>query len=787
MFRNFLLITLRNLRKNSLYSFINVTGLSIGLACSLLIMLWVADELSFDDFHSKKDRLYRLYTTAKIDGKLNTWGALPVPSYEALKDEDPRVLNTCIADWGSDHLFAVGDLRVKKRAYYISKEFLSMFDFKLIKGNPETALADPSSFVISESMARAIFGNEDPIDKVIKVDNRSEMKVSGVVEDAPENSYFQFDALLPWDKYLTVPWVSYVKDDWNNHSWQVFAELDDNASLAHVNDVIKDMEVRHGVKDPPHSEFLHPLADWRLYSEFEDGKVSGGRIEYVRLFSVIAGFILIIACINFMNLATARSERRAKEVGVRKSVGSRRYELIFQFIGESLMLALFAFTVALVISYLILPWYNMLVDKNLSMPLSNVTFWTLGLGLTFLTGILAGSYPAFYLSAFNPVAVLKGKFSAGKSGNVPRKVMVTVQFGFAIFLIVGTMVVYQQIQHARQRDIGFDKENLVWVNHNEDMRRSYKAIKNELLQTGVVVSVTKSNSQVTNRASWNFVNWPGNPTDNKVIFLTVATEYDYTKTMGIQVVEGRDFSEDHPSDTAAIMINQAAVDLMNLKEPIGTKLTFWDKQREIIGVVENSIMGSPNDQVEPMVITFVPDWVNVVSVRLEPTTDTQASLDKVQAVFRKYSPEHPIEYQFADQEYEKKFKDINTTGTLANTFSGLAILITGMGIFGLAAYTAAQRTKEIGIRKVMGATIPGLITLISRDFSRLVIVAFLIASPVAWWVINDHLQRYSDRITISWWIFPLTGLIALLFALTIVGAQAFKVARANPVKALRTE
>ena len=787
MLRNYLIVTLRNLLKNKTYSLINIAGLSIGIACSLLILLWVFDELSFDRLHPKVDRLYQVWVNATFDGKINSWNSLPLPTYEGLKTEDNNIKSTAATDWGGEHLLTVGENRINKRGFYASEEFLEMFQFPLLKGSADKALDEPGSIVISESTAKAMFGDQDPMDQIIRLDNLDELKVTGVLKDIPKNSSFQFDCLIPWKLYETREWVKRNKDNWGNYSFQVYVELTSPAAKASVENVIHDLLTRHGETDIKHDLYLYPMERWRLHSNFEDGKEAGGMIEYVQMFTVIAVFILIIACINFMNLATARSERRAREVGIRKSVGSRRIEIIFQFIGESLLITILAFGIAVLLSELALPFYNDLVQKKLSVDYMSAQFWVFTLSLIFFTGIVSGSYPAFYLSSFQPAKVLKGKIQAGKSGTTPRKVLVTLQFGFSILLIIGTIVIYQQIQHVKSRDLGYDQENLITLDYTKEISKSFKSLKAELLQSGVVSSVTKSNSPITEIHSNNFLGWPGKPEDKRVIFSTIACEYDYLKTMGIKILEGRDFSEEFTSDSSAIIVNKAAMDLMQLKNPIGEQLDLWGKKRTLIGIASNVLMRSPDRQVEPLFMILDPEWTSSVTLRLEATSDLQGSLKKVEDIFKKYNPAYPFQYDFADVEFAKKFTTINMTSQLANLFASLAIIITGLGLFGLAAFTAEQRTKEIGIRKVMGASVAGLVTLISKDFSRLVIVSFVISSPIAWWMLDKFLERYAYRIEISWWVFPVTGLVALIFALIIVSTQALRAAHANPVNSLRNE
>ncbi len=788
MFRNYFIITLRNLFKNGFYSFINIAGLCIGITCSILILLWVYDEVGYDKFLPKVDRIYQVWAKAYFDGKANNWTSVPLPTYEAMKTADSNIKRAVVSDWGGNHLLTVGETRLTKKGYFASEEFLEVFEFPLLTGNASQVMDDPRSIIITQATAKAMFGDEDPINKVIRIDNEHDLKVTGVLYNLPSNSSFQFDFIMTWKFREQVnEWVRRNTTNWGNYSFQVFVELNDSKNEAAVNKSIKMLLQEHGEKDTKPEFFIYPMLRWRLYSSFENGVESGGMSEYVQLFTIIAIFIIVIACINFMNLATARSERRAREVGIRKSVGSRRFELILQFVGESTFISLIAFSIAVLAAQLLLPFYNQLVEKQLVIDYSSKEFWIFSLGLIFITGIVSGSYPAFYLSSFQPVKVLKGKVNIGKGASTPRKVLVTLQFGFSILLIIGTIVIYQQIQLVKGRQLGYDQENLITVGYNNEVSKNYKPIKLDLLETGVVEAVTKSNSAITDINSNNFLGWPGKPEELRVIFTTIATEYDYAKTMGIKILEGREFSEDFKSDTSAILVNKAGIELMNLKDPIGTELDLWGKKRKLIGILDNVLMGNPFEPVTPLFAILDPEWIDVVSVRLKKTKDLQGSLDRVKAVFEKHAPAYPFEYKFSDVEFQKKFTTINLTSSLASLFATLAIVITGLGLFGLAAFTAEQRTKEIGIRKVMGATVSSLVGLISKDFSRLVLISFALFAPLAWWLLNWYLERYPIRTSIGWWVFPVTGILALVFALAIVSTQALRAAHANPANSLRSE
>jgi len=787
MFRNYFKIAIRNLTKNSVYSFINISGLSIGIASSVLILLWVADEYSYDTFHKNYNSIYKLYQSQEWQQGIGTGIAMPYPLKEILKDRTNAIKHVVMTNWGEGNMLQVGEKHLNKMGLSASADFFKVFSFNMVKGDPNTALTDPTSIVITESTAEAFFENQDPINQLIKIDNGQELKVTGVIKDLPKQSAFQFDYVLPFG-YLesTQGWVRSSKDNWNNNSFPMYVQLQENATETEVNASIQDIIKENNPKAPTAQLFLHPMSKWRLYSNFENGKNSGGLIDYVQLFTAIAIFVLVIACINFMNLATARSERRAREVGIRKSVGSRRKELIFQFLGESIMITLISFLIAIVLVEILLPSYNLLVNKNISIDYGNPLIWLTALGLILVIGIFSGSYPAFYLSSFQPVKVLKGKINLGKGVSTPRQVLVTLQFGFSIFLIIGTIIIYQQIMHVKSRDMGYDRENLIQIWTNNELEANFQTIREELLRTGVVEAVCKSNSPITSIFSNNEIEWEGKVSEQRVSFSTIATEYDYTETMGINMLEGRDFSRDF-NDSSSVVINQAAVDLMAMENPIGQKVKMNGRELKIVGVMPNIVMGSPYEPVEPMTLIFDPDWSSTITLRLSKTSDLNASVETIQGVFKKLNPTYPLWYRFADSDFEKKFSDINLISRLASIFASLAIVITCLGLLGLAAFMAEQRTKEIGIRKVMGASVASLVLLLSRDFSKLVIFAFAVSAPIGWWFINDFLKRYPYRVDVAWWVLAGSGAVALGLALLIVSTQALRAARANPSQSLRSE
>jgi ABC-type antimicrobial peptide transport system permease subunit len=709
---------------------------------------------------------------------------------DLLMQQDSRIKRYAITI-NQPALLTVGEKKLSKSGLDVSESFLTMFDYTLIAGNAETALHDPRSIVITQSTAKALFGTDDVVGKFIqvKIENNEELKVTAVIADPPPNVTITSDFFLPFSYFeVTSPWISYARTNWNNNAFDYYVELQSANDKEGVEASLKDLIKKNNPDVTNREIILHGMDRWRLYSTFVNGKEAGGLIEYVRLFSGIAIFILVIACINFMNLSTARSEHRAREVGIRKSVGSGRNELIAQFLGESLLIASIAFIISVVLVELTLPFYNYLVNKTLVIPYTSPLFWGFAFVLTLFTGLLAGSYPAFYLSSFKPVKVLKGKIQTGRHASTPRQVMVTLQFCFSILLVISTVVVYKQIQYLKSREVGYDRENLMMVWTNHDIEQNFTAIKADLLNSGAAVSVCKSNSPVTSiYASSPVDSWPGMQAGQHVEVTNIATMYDYTKTMGISMLEGRDFSPDFKSDTAAMVLNRAAVEVFNLKEPIGAKIQMWGSWWNVIGVMDNVLMGSSADVVGPLVMTMDPEWSTTITVRVPKTANLPATVEKIEASFKKYNPDYPFEYRFADAEFENKFTRINMISTLAGFFSVLAIFITGLGLFGMAAFTAEQRTKEIGIRKVLGASVSGIVLMLTKDFSRLVLIAFLISVPLAWWATGDFLEQYQVRISTPLWVFPIAGAICLLITIIIVSTQALRAARKNPVESLKSE
>ena len=794
MFRNYLKIAWRNLLKNKVFSFINIAGLASGMAVAMIIGLWIYDEVSANKHFKNYDTICQVMMNQTFDGIRYSQQALPFPLGEELKNRYPDFKGVAMCDWGQTHSLIYGEKKISKYGHFIGEDAISMFSIKILAGD-KNPLHEPYSIVLTEETAQILFGNENPVGKLVKLDNQTNLKVTAVVPKEPKNSSLSFDYLIPFQLQESIySWVKqYHKTNWGNNSWQTFVQLNDKATIATVDRKIKDVVISHftdenTLKHIIPAVFLHPMEKWRLYSDFENGKNSGGFIKYVRMFGILGLIVLLIACINFMNLSTARSEKRAKEVGVRKAVGTGRGQLISQFLSESMLIAALAFIFALGIVILALPYFNKLTDKKMSLQIANPLFWLVMIGFTLITGILAGSYPAFYLSSFNPVRVLKGNLKAGRKSALPRKILVVLQFASSVVLMIGTIVINQQIQFGKNRPIGFNNKGLISVYWSDDIAKNFDVIRQELLSTGAVVSICKSNSPpseiYSNNNGWE---WKGSqPIEKSSVFSTIATSYDYTKTMGIQMLEGRDFSRDF-ADSNGVILNQAAVKRMRLQNPVGAMLKWNDKPMTVIGVIPDIQMESPYRAISPLTIVFNKDWVGYLDIRINPAMTASKAIALIKPVLERYNPAFPFDYQFADEEYAKKFNYEELVGNLAGIVAVLAIFISCLGLFGLASFTAEQRIKEIGVRKVLGASVLNLWRLLSKDFVALVLISCVVAIPIAWYLMTQWLKSYVYKTNIGLGIFVFVVMASLAITLITVSFQAIKAAMANPVKSLRTE
>lgn len=785
----------RNIVKNKVYSIINIAGLAAGMAVAMLIGLWIWDEVTYDHYHANHKEVAQLMTTfIDNDGTRSTSPAVAMPAGEELRSRyGSDFKNVSMASWNFGHVLGVGDKKVTARGMWVEENFPSMFSLKMLEGNMH-ALNDPSSVLISASMAKSLFGNEEALSKTIRFDNKYDFKVAGVFEDLPHNTtLYNASLFLPWKKYITTEdWLKEAVTQWNNHSWQCFVQVNDHADVTKLSARIRNVVMAHknAVTEGKEEAFLHPMDKWRLYSEFKDGTAETGRIQFVWLFAVIGVFVLLLACINFMNLSTARSEKRAKEVGIRKTVGSVKSQLVSQFLSESVLVAFFSFVLAILLVVVLLPVFNKLADKNIGVPWGNGIFWLLAIAFTFLTGLISGSYPALYLSRFEPIKVLKGTFRMGKYASLPRKALVVVQFTFSIALIIGTIIVYKQIQFAQNRPVNYNKNGLITIPMTTpDLYGHYDAIRDDLIATGAVENMAESSSPTTAvYANQIGFNWQGKDPGTLPSFGTIGVTVDFGKTIGWQIKEGRDFSKKFATDSTAMILNEAAVKQVNMKRNIvGQTIQFNDKNYTVVGVVKDMIMESPYQPVTPTVFMYDPEWANVITVKIKPGVGVKDALAKIESVFKKYNPSSPFDYSFNDEAYAKKFADEQRVGRLATFFTILAIFISCLGLFGLASFVAEQRRKEIGVRKVLGASVFNLWQMLSKEFALLVGISCFIAIPLAWYYLAQWLHRYNYKTDIGWWVFAVSGAGALLITLLTVSFQAIKAARANPVKSLRTE
>lgn len=785
MIKNYFKIAWRNLFRNKGFSLTNLLGLTIGITCTILIFLWVQDELTYDKFHVNFESIYKIKANRDFNNQVFTDDNMVLPLAKTLKESLPQIKNAVVTTHRQANILSYGDQKLKKFGYTVSEGFFDMFTWKFIRGNAATALPDAYSIVLTQSAAKAFFGNEDPINKMLKLNNDYNAKVRAIVADPPGNSTFQFDYINMFN--YSGDYEKQAMTNWQNSSWDVYVQPNPGTDLKALEKNITAIKYQHDADDKRISTyFAFPMSKWRLYSDFKEGKNVGGMIEYVRLFTIIAIVILLIACVNFMNLSTARSEKRAKEVGIRKTLGSDRKQLILQFFFESIILASAAFVLSIAVVYLLLPSFNTLVNKHLTVPLADTLFWSGGFATILCTGVIAGSYPALYLSSFNPIKVLKGTFLPGKSAAIPRRILVVAQFATSILLISATIIIYQQIQHIKNRDIGYDPDNLIMVSATSDTQKNFAVIKHELLGTGLINAVVRTFCPITD-IWWKMPgpDWQGKPPNTNIIFAGMATDTGFTKTLGIKVLQGKDFTGG-AADSNAVMLNKAAVEAMGIKDPIGMQVRY-QRAFTVTGITDNVIMESPFKAVDPMIIFFDPNNINSISIRLNQSVRPQKALAAIENIFKKYNATYPFEYQFADQEYGKKFLTEELISKITNIFAALAIFICCIGLAGLASFTIEKRIREIGIRKVLGATVQQLLLLISKEFLRLVLVAFVIAVPLTWWFMDNWLDKYTYRIDISIWLFGAVGLMILLLTLAVVSINTMKAAIANPVKSLRTE
>jgi len=785
MFTNYLKITFRNILRNKTYNLLNIVGLAIGITCAALIMLWVEDELNYDHFFPNRNNLYIVKDKQTYEGKTSVFDATPGPLAQAIKAEIPGIKTTARTTWGNEMLFSLADRSIYETGRYADVGFLNMFSVPFIKGNAATAFAQMYSVVISEKMAKKFYGSTDIIGKTLKVDNKQDYVVTGVFKDLPENLSLKFDWLISFKIYEEQnQWLT----QWGSNAIITYVEIEPRANVAAINKPLYGIVQK---RNPEHNAkmMLYPFNRIRLYNRFDDnGNEKDGLIKNVRLFSLIAWIILIIACINFMNLATARSERRAKEVGIRKVVGATKQKLIVQFISESVLLSFISMLLAIAIVLLVLPAFNNLVNKHLSLQLFQPLHLVGLIAITLVCGFIAGSYPAFYLSSFNPVHVLKSaKIKTGSAAFI-RKMLVVIQFSASVILIICTVIIYQQIQYGKEKDLGFKKDNLITTWLRGDMKTHFSAIKNDLIHTGVVENASISNSNVLGMGSnTSDFTWEGKASDKQVLITIEGISAEYIATQGMQLKQGRAFYENLKADSNNVIINETLEKTIKNKNIIGSVISWGDRKCIVVGVVKDFVSNNVYKPADPLIMYANTSNANLMSIRLKANANLTTALPRVEKVIKTNNPGYPFSYEFVDETFGRMFKAENLIAKLAGIFAALAIIISCLGLFGLASFTAEKRTKEIGIRKILGASVSGITELLSKDFLKPVLLSVVIAFPVAWWLMMTWLKDYADKISIHWWVFALVGLLVLLIALTTVSFQAIKAAIANPVKSLRTE
>jgi ABC-type antimicrobial peptide transport system permease subunit len=794
MIKNYFKIAWRNLIKSKGYSAINIGGLAVGMAVAMLIGLWVYDELSFDKYHKNYDRIAQVMQHANFNGKLETQVANPALMGPELRNKYGSDFKYVVqSSWTGGHLLTIGDKHITKKGNYFEPDAPEMLTLKMLKGT-RAGLKDPYSIMLSASAAESIYGKEDPINKVIKLDRLYDVKVTGVYEDLPDNTSFrEIKIMMPWALWLVQnPWASKMEEPWGSNFSQTFVQIADNTDMAKVSAKIKNAKLNNVTKEEAKYQwvvFLQPMSKWNLYNEFKNGVNTGGNIQYVWLFGIIGIFVLLLACINFMNLATARSEKRAKEVGIRKAIGSVRWQLIKQFFAESYLVVMLSFALCLILVWLLLPLFNDVAGKKIEIAWTSPVFWAFSLVFILITGLLSGSYPALYLSSFQPLKVLKGTFRVGRFASVPRKVLVVAQFTVSIMLIIGTIIIYQQIQYAKNRPIGYTRNGLINLNMEKEIQEHYETIRTELKNSGAVEEMAASNSPLTE--VWNTnggFQWEGKDPNMAVDFPNNTVSYEFGKTVNWKIKEGRDFSKDFATDSAAFVINESAARFLGFKNPVGTVIKWNDEPYTIIGIVTDIMQESPFYPIRPT-LYHVDSYDNMYNLilKLNPKQNAKQSLSSIAGVLKKYTPNVPFDYKFVDEEFGGKFRAEERIGKLSSYFAILAVFISCLGLFGMASFVAEQRSKEIGIRKVLGASVTNLWRLLSTEFFLLVLLSCIIASPIAWYYLKSWLANYDYRIRISWEVFVLAAAAALIITLLTVSFQAIKAAVANPVKSLRTE
>ena len=793
MLKNYLKVAFRYLTRHKIHSFINILGLSVGMAVAIIVGLWTWDEVSFDKGNPDYRHIALVKQNTTNNGVIRTGNNLPYLIGEEIRrsfGEDFKYVVS--ASRTNNMVLSYGDKILQQSGAYFEPEGTGLVGLKMLAGSRD-GLKEPNSILLSESVARAYFGKGDPLNKVMMLENRMSVKVTGVYEDLPVNSSFvDLGFMVPWELMVADQGLRRIPDPWRRNSWLVYVDLKDGIDMKTESARIHDLKLRHVNESEAKLNpilFLHPMSKWHLYSDFKDGVNVGGRIQYVWLFGIIGAIVLLMACINFMNLSTAGSTRRAKEVGVRKAIGSLRGQLIGQFYCESILMTAFAFVFALLWESLLIPFFNQVANKQLGILWDQPGFWLICIGFSLLTGFIAGSYPALYLSSFRPIVVLKGDLKAGPGEALPRKILVVLQFSASLILIIGTIVVFRQIKYAQHRPMGYDRSGLVAVPATS-IHSHFQAMKSELIREGAITDMAESGNSVTNIRSTNGgFEWRGMPPGSANDFPTPEVSLDYGKTVGWEFVAGRDFSSQFQTDSAGLVLNEAAVRTMGLQHPVGETIRWNGKPYTVLGVVKDMIVESPYEPVRPSIYYLTGDSTDFgfAIIRMAPRSSVHDAIQKIERVFKEYNPQQPFEYRFADDEFGKKFGDEERAAKLAGFSTILAIVISCLGLFGMASFMAEQRIKEISIRKVLGASVFNIWSLLSKEFVVLIFISLAIAIPSAYYYMHKWLLGFYYRTDVSWWIFAITATGGLLITLLTVSYYTMKAAMTKPVRSLRTE
>ena len=783
MFKNYLKTAFRGFKRHKSSFFINLAGLSIGLTCSFLIFLWVMDELNMNQYHEDSDLIVQVMEHQSYSDELMTTRSTPGILARTLKEEIPEFQYTTTHTWNNEYLFTRGEDSFMETGLYVENDFFQILSIDLLYGNREELLTSPNTVVLSETMAKKYFGNRNPVGEGITLDNDEELTITGVFRDMPSNSTYQFDCLLNYeDWYLENDWAQ----EWGNNGPHTIAKVVPGTNLdsltAKISGFIKERNEESHI-----DVFVYPFTELYLRGSFENGVPSGGRIEYVRLFTIVAIFILLIACINFMNLSTAKATKRAKEVGIRKSIGASKGSLIGQFLGESMIISFFSLFVALLLVESFLPMFNNLTDKLISVDYTNPFLISIFLGTVIITGLVSGSYPAFYLSSIEAVKSLKGSLKSSWREAFARKGLVVFQFSLSIILIVSTIIIYRQIQFTQTKNLGYTKENLIYFTTEGQAGEQWDSFRDRIETIpGVVMASRSFHTFLGQNNNTLGLDWPDKDPDTRILFENITTDYNFIETMGVEILEGRCFSREFGADTAKIIFNEAAIAAMGLEDPIGKVIQLWDEDREIIGVVKNFHFQSFRTEVNPAFFRLEPQSGWRAFVRIE-SASVSGTLSQIEEVWDEFNPTFPFDYQFMDEQYASLYRSEMRIGALARAFGIVAIFISCLGLFGLSSYTAEQRSKEIGVRKVLGATVNSLVILLSKDFTKLVLISIGISIPVSWFLMSKWMSEFAYSSGLEWWVFIVAGITALVIAWLTVSWQSIKAALTNPVNSLKSE